>query len=25
KKMAEQLDDVRKLVTQLTECLKHRL
>ncbi|WP_080206477.1 helix-turn-helix domain-containing protein [Salmonella enterica] len=25
KKMAQQLDDVRKLVTQLTECLKHRL
>ncbi|HIB1616947.1 TPA: helix-turn-helix domain-containing protein [Salmonella enterica subsp. enterica serovar Muenchen] len=23
-KMAEQLDDARKLVTQLTECLKHR-
>ncbi|EFS0483902.1 helix-turn-helix transcriptional regulator [Salmonella enterica] len=24
KKMAEQLEDARKLVTQLTECLKHR-
>ncbi|EEC0943314.1 XRE family transcriptional regulator, partial [Salmonella enterica subsp. enterica] len=24
KKMAEQLDDARKLVVQLTECLKHR-
>ena len=24
KKMAEQLEDARKLVAQLTECLKHR-
>ena len=24
RKMAEQLDDARKLVAQLTECLKHR-
>lgn len=24
KKMAEQLEDARRLVAQLTECLKHR-
>jgi hypothetical protein len=24
RKMAEQLEDARKLVAQLTECLKHR-